>query len=62
MGEVVDIEDYRPHLLVRHGKVVHVASLQLLHDFIDGKCDIERDLLVAITNDWLCRLAEECEE
>ena len=56
MNNIVDIDDFRPHMLIVHDGYSHVVPVALMDNIISGKTDVRKvnkDLLVAIVANYI---------
>lgn len=58
MGEVTNIDDYRPYFCVQGITDIHVLPKTFLMDIVSGKCalpstEMVNDALIGSIKDWL---------
>lgn len=63
MGSVVQLEDYKPHVMIQGLKDVHIIPQSVLEDVLDGKIKASElegidDFFPAIVYEWLCGKVE----
>jgi len=59
---VVNIADYRPHIVLPGLKTVHVIPVELIQGLIDSPCGIptaDTEMVQDILQDWLKRVTKE---
>lgn len=50
---VINLEEYRPHLLIPTGNVMNVVPVALVEKWIAGEIEPPEDIVRWIISDWL---------
>ena len=63
MDNIVDIDDFRPHILIVHNDKSHIVPVELMDSIISGKTNpqaLDKELLIAIIANYMDLVKTYC--